>query len=67
MLMGRQSQTKSRIIIHCDSELYTRFYILKKEFERLKRRRHNNKDFLNFLLQIGESELVKMRFRLKCY
>ncbi|MEM1522267.1 MAG: hypothetical protein QXU69_04535 [Thermofilaceae archaeon] len=66
--MGRQSPTKDRIIIYCEPETYEKFYKLKRELERAgKLRKGNNDEFLKYLLEVAEPELVKLAFRLKRY
>ncbi|MEM2163688.1 MAG: hypothetical protein QXR62_04610 [Candidatus Bathyarchaeia archaeon] len=65
--MGRNSPTKTCIVIYCDPNLYARFYALRKEFNRLERNKHSNKEFLRFLVEVGEMEISRRRFRLRSY
>lgn len=65
--MGRRSPTKTWVTVSVDPELYDWFYALKEEYNRLERVKHNNREFLRFLLSAAEGELARRRFRLRSY
>jgi hypothetical protein len=64
--LGRHSPTKGYIIIgYTTPELYDRFYKLRKQTRSLswllKRPIDNNRDFIEFMLDLVEDKLVEIK------
>lgn len=48
-----------RIIIYCNEELYDRFYKTKRKLEKIFRRSINNKEFLEYMLDVLDGKAIR--------
>jgi hypothetical protein len=63
--MGRYSPSKSYIIIDCSStpELHDKFYDLKRQARYVDKKIHNNREFVEFMLELVKRSLADERRR----